>query len=92
LIYADKVDHETLWGLLSEDEKQRFTKIVTDSSSEDFKQLLNARVLLEGHKAPWWTSEDPSQATAPALKQVPSSMLASGKFNPLLLFNVFHLR
>lgn len=88
---VDKADYDTLWGLLSEDERQKFTKIIMDPSSEDTKQLLGTRELLESHEKPWWTSEELVQTTAPPIRKVPSNML-SGKFNPLLLFNVFHTR
>ncbi|CAE6532445.1 unnamed protein product [Rhizoctonia solani] len=89
-IDLDKVDHDTLWGLLSEQERQKFTKILMDPASKDSQRLLNTSELLEGHKNPWWTLDDPSQDALPMLEQVPSSMLA-GKFNHQLLFNVFHL-
>ncbi|CAE6477087.1 unnamed protein product [Rhizoctonia solani] len=89
-IDLDKVDHDTLWGLLSDEEKQKFTKILMDPTSEDSKKLLNTSELLEGHKDPWWTLDDPPQDVLPSAERVPPNML-EGKFNHLLLFNVFHL-
>ncbi|CAE6417801.1 unnamed protein product [Rhizoctonia solani] len=86
----DKVDHDTLWGLLSEEERQNFTKILIDPTSEASQNLLNASNILEGHEDPWWILDNDSQDTLPAIKQVPSGMLA-GKFSHLLLFSVFHL-
>ncbi|KAF8739106.1 neurogenesis, partial [Rhizoctonia solani] len=86
----DKVDHETLWGLLSEEEKQKFTKMLMNPTSEDSQDLLNASRLLENSEDPWWVLDNPLDSTLPMVKQIPSTMLA-GKFNPILLFNVFHL-
>ncbi|EUC59054.1 hypothetical protein RSOL_295960 [Rhizoctonia solani AG-3 Rhs1AP] len=89
-IDLDKIDHETLWGLLSEEERQNFTRMLMDPTSEDSQKLLNTSQLLGGHEDPWWTLEDPSPDVLPIINQVPSNMLA-GKFNHLLLFNIFHL-
>ncbi|CAE6466864.1 unnamed protein product [Rhizoctonia solani] len=89
-IDLDKVDHDTLWGLLSEEERQKFTRMLMDPTSEDSQKLFNTSKLLEGHEGPWWTLEDPSPDVLPRINQVPSNMLA-GKFNHLLLFNIFHL-
>ncbi|KAJ1306690.1 hypothetical protein OPQ81_007682 [Rhizoctonia solani] len=89
-IDLDKVDHDTLWELLSEDERQKFRKMLMDPTSEDSQRLLNDSNLLGDRKDPWWTMDSPRQDALPALEQVPSTMLA-GKFNHLLLFNVFHL-
>ncbi|KAG8714773.1 hypothetical protein FRC11_007184 [Ceratobasidium sp. 423] len=89
-IDLDKVDHDTLWGLLSEEERQKFTKLLMDPTSGDSQRLLNTSKLLEGHKDPWWTLDAPSQDALPTLEQVPSTMRA-GKFNHRLLLNVFHL-
>ncbi|CAE6524878.1 unnamed protein product [Rhizoctonia solani] len=89
-IDLDKIDHDTLWSLLSEEEKQKFTRMLMDPTSEDSQKLLGTSKLLQDHEDPWWTLDDPSPDVLPIIKQVPSNMLA-GKFNHLLLFNVFHL-
>ncbi|CAE7223370.1 unnamed protein product [Rhizoctonia solani] len=88
-INLDQVDHDTLWGLLSEEEKQKFTKILMDPASEDSQKLLNTSRLLKGED-PWWTLSDPSPDVLPIIKPLSSNMLV-GKFNHWLLFNIFHL-
>lgn len=90
-IYIDSVDSDTLWELLSEDEKQKFTNAIMNPSSADSKWLFDATELLGGHEEPWWTLEDTSQAIIPN-PEFHSGIPASGKFNPLLVFNIFHLR
>ncbi|KAH7335401.1 hypothetical protein B0J17DRAFT_719934 [Rhizoctonia solani] len=89
-INLDEVDHDTLWGLLSDEERQKFTKMLMDPTSKDSQRLLNTSEILEGREDPWWTSDDPSQDALPIVEQVPLNML-KGKFNHMLLFNVFHL-
>ncbi|KAB5594447.1 hypothetical protein CTheo_2078 [Ceratobasidium theobromae] len=90
-IDLDSVDSDTLWELLSEDEKQKFTNAIMNPSSADSKWLFDATELLGGHEEPWWTLEDTSQAIIPN-PEFHSGIPASGKFNPLLVFNIFHLR
>ncbi|ELU43482.1 hypothetical protein AG1IA_02494 [Rhizoctonia solani AG-1 IA] len=71
-----KVDHETLWGLLSEQEKQKFTKMLMNPTSENSQDLLNASRLLENSEDPWWVLDNPLDSTLPMVKQIPSTMLA----------------
>ncbi|KAG9076096.1 hypothetical protein FS749_012163 [Ceratobasidium sp. UAMH 11750] len=87
-IDIDTADHDTLWGLLTEGEKQKFLQTVADPTSEESKQILDAEELTE---KPWWVSEVVSEGKAPAIRPVPQNMLESSQFNPMLLFNVFHL-
>jgi hypothetical protein len=89
----DGMDHDVLWGLLSEDEQQKFLKIVTDPASEDSKRLLDAQELADSRQEPWWISNEAvSEGEAPSIKPMSQSMLAPTPFNPMLLFNVFHIR
>ncbi|KAG8683340.1 hypothetical protein FRC08_014335 [Ceratobasidium sp. 394] len=87
-IDIDTADHDTLWGLLTEDEKEKFLQMVADPTSEESKQILDAEELTE---KPWWVSEAVSEGKAPTIRSVPQNMLESSQFNPMLLFNVFHL-
>ncbi|CAE6458768.1 unnamed protein product [Rhizoctonia solani] len=89
-IDLNKIDHDTLWRLLSEEERQKFTKMLMNPTSEESRNLLNTSKILEDRKDPWWMLDNHSQEVLPAIKQVSSSLLG-GKFNHLLLFNVFHV-
>lgn len=88
VLRLDSVDHEALWELLSEEERQKFMKMVGEPASDDLKRLFQSQELAESHKEPWWVSD----STVPTIKTIPQKLLASAQFNPMLLFNVFHLR
>ncbi|CCO29882.1 hypothetical protein BN14_03903 [Rhizoctonia solani AG-1 IB] len=64
--------------------------MLMNPTSEESRNLLNTSKILEDRKDPWWMLDNHSQEVLPAIKQVSSSLLG-GKFNHLLLFNVFHV-
>ncbi|KAG9081085.1 hypothetical protein FRC06_005837 [Ceratobasidium sp. 370] len=84
---TDTTDHDTLWGLLTEDERRKFLQLIANPTSGDSKKILDTEGLTE---KPWWDSAV-SEGKAPAIRPLPQNMLGSKQFNPMLLFNVFHL-
>ncbi|KAF8605897.1 hypothetical protein BDV93DRAFT_521242 [Ceratobasidium sp. AG-I] len=88
----DNLNHNALWGLLSEEERQKFTKMISDPASDDLKRLFQSQELAESHREPWWVIEETSAAAlVPTIKTIPRMLLASSQFNPMLLFNILHL-
>ncbi|KAG8689079.1 hypothetical protein FRC09_012589 [Ceratobasidium sp. 395] len=84
----DSADHNALWEHLTEEEKQKFHEIMANPTSEELKRLLETSELVE---KPWWDSEALSEGKAPTVRPVPQNMLESTRFNPMLLYNVFHV-
>lgn len=90
--FLDDLDHNALWEMLSEEERQKFTKMVADPTSDDLKRLFQSQELAESRKEPWWVTEEASNTTTSTIKSIPQKLLALSQFNPMLLFNIFHLR
>ncbi|KAG8748592.1 hypothetical protein FRC12_013831 [Ceratobasidium sp. 428] len=84
----DSADHNALWERLTEEEKHKFHEIMANPTSEELKRLLETSELVE---KPWWDSETASEGKAPVIQHVPQNMLESTRFNPMLLYNVFHV-
>ncbi|KAG8690046.1 hypothetical protein FRC09_012161 [Ceratobasidium sp. 395] len=84
----DSADHDALWERLTEEEKQKFHEIIANPTSEELKRLLETSELVE---KPWWDFEAVSEGKAPTIRPVPQNMLESTRFNPMLLYNVFHV-
>ncbi|KAG8734977.1 hypothetical protein FRC10_011141 [Ceratobasidium sp. 414] len=83
-IDLDTVNHDTLWELLTEGERQKFLQMIANPGSDESKQILDAKELTD---KPWWDPEAISEGKAPAIRPVPQNMLGSSRFNPMLLFN-----
>ncbi|KAG9122374.1 hypothetical protein FRC07_001297 [Ceratobasidium sp. 392] len=87
-IDLDSANYDTLWERLTEEEKQDFLKIIKNPSSEKSKRLFSTKELTE---KPWWESDAAPEGKAPVIRSIPPTMLESTKFNPMLLYNVFHV-
>ncbi|QRV73996.1 Zinc finger HIT domain-containing protein [Ceratobasidium sp. AG-Ba] len=80
-------DYKTIWDILTEEEKQRFLQLVADPASDESQRLLDAGSLAD---TPWWIS-DVTSRTAPTTRAIPEGLLKTTQFNPMLLYNVFHV-
>ena len=76
-VFKDTASYEALWDLLNGSEREKFLRIVQDTSSEQAKELLESEELLKHRIDPWW--EAPSLVNE---ESAPRSKITIANFGP----------
>lgn len=93
---VESTSSDTLWSMLTSEERAKFLSTVDDPTSELAQQLLASEELEKERRRPWWTDatvdgDDPLPGNGeakPALMKVPSSMVKPISNGPSLVYNV----
>ena len=85
----DSVPPDELWGLLPEEQRAKFLKMMEDPSSDLTEQLLADGGFLHKKITPWWRSREDQTVKRPAMISIPHAMVERMPSDgPPLLYNI----